>query len=170
VEYKEKKIKWTPEVAKEKIRAWCAYQERSQHETRQKLYEYGLDSDTVESILAELVSENFLNEERFSLAFASGKFRIKHWGRNKIKAALRLHKISDYCMKLALESIGGAEYEKVMENEIDKKIRTLNTKNNSIKYFGTLKYLVSRGFEAELVKEKLNERTKETKNEPGFEE
>ena len=68
-------------TAQLKLANFCAYQERSQQEVREKLVKMGILSDDLEDIIAFLISENFLNEERFAIAFAGGKFRIKHWGK-----------------------------------------------------------------------------------------
>ena len=68
---------------KQKIERYCAYQERSHQEVRKKLYDFGLYRDDVEEMLSSLITEGYLNEERFSKAFAGGKFRMKKWGRNK---------------------------------------------------------------------------------------
>ena len=108
-------------MAHHKIKQWCAYQERSQHETRQKLYDYGLFSEDVEDIIAKLIEENFLNEERFALALTSGKFRIKRWGRIKIKLELKKHKVSDYLIQKALKSINDKDYEMTIVKIIEKK-------------------------------------------------
>src|SRR5690554_739566 len=78
----------TPAQARAKAEAYCAYQERSQQEVRDKLYHWGLRSAEVEGILSDLISTDFLNEERFALAYASGRFRMKGWGRYKIKQGL----------------------------------------------------------------------------------
>ncbi|MGZ4097910.1 MAG: regulatory protein RecX [Bacteroidia bacterium] len=146
----------TPLVALEKMKNWCAYQERSQNEVRQKLFEYRLEQDVVESIIAELINEKFLDEERFAMAYAGGKFRIKHWGRNKIKLGLKQHKVSDYCIKKALQSINGEAYEEVIKKVIEKKIRLTKTSDDRKKYYTVLNYTVSRGFESDLVIEQLN--------------
>lgn len=145
----------TPLVALEKMKNWCAYQERSQNEVRQKMFEYKLEHDQIEWIIAELVSEKFLNEERFAMAYAGGKFRIKHWGRNKIKMGLKQHRVSDYCIKKALASINGDAYEQVIIKVIEKKIRQTKITDQRKKYYAVLTYLVSRGFESDLVIEQL---------------
>ena len=145
----------TPLLATEKMRSWCAYQERSQNEARQKIYNFKLDPECVESIITELINENFLNDERFAIAFASGKFRIKHWGKIKIKMALRMHKISDYCIKKALQNIDEVEYEKVLINVIEKKIRLTKTTDKRKKYYEIMNYAASRGFESDLVSEQI---------------
>ncbi|MBI2721317.1 MAG: RecX family transcriptional regulator [Bacteroidetes bacterium] len=145
----------TPLLALEKMRSWCAYQERSQNDVRQKLFEYKLESEQVESIIINLIEEKFLNEERFAMAFAGGKFRIKHWGRIKIKIALKQHRVSDYCIKKALKSIDGEAYEQVLIKVIEKKLRLTKMSDKHKKYYTVLNYVLSRGFESDLVIEQL---------------
>ena len=82
---------------------YCAYQERSQQEVRDKLYGYGLHHDEVEENLSELITQGYLNEERFAKAYAGGKFRIKGWGKRKILQGLKQHRISEYCIMKGFE-------------------------------------------------------------------
>lgn len=156
MDYKVTKIKLSDELALQKIKSWCAYQERSQQETRQKLYSYGLSAEITEGILAELIGENFLNEERFALAFAGGKFRIKHWGRNKIKAELKKHRVSEYCLKKALASIDAEDYERIMIKVMEKKLREQKGEDSHRRLFSVVNYLIARGFESDLVQENLS--------------
>jgi regulatory protein len=144
----------TPFAALEKIKKWCAYQERSQHDTRKKLMEYGLQPDEAETIIAGLISENYLNEERFATAYASGRFRIKGWGRNKIRSGLRLHKVSEACIKSALEKIDEAEYAATLEKLIAKKMKLVKGDEKK-KSYAVVSHLVSKGFESDLVTEHL---------------
>lgn len=146
----------TPLVALEKIKSWCAYQERSQHETRLKLTGFKLEEETIDSILAELIEQNFLNEERFALAFTSGKFKIKQWGKIKIRLGLKQHRVSDYCINKALKSIDGDEYDLVIKKVIEKKARLLKFNDKQKRYYTLLNYAASRGFERDLVIEQLN--------------
>ena len=73
----------------QKIKHYCAYQERCHGEVRNKLYSFDLKKKNVEDIIARLIEEDYLNEERFALAFARGKFRMKRWGKEKIFFALK---------------------------------------------------------------------------------
>jgi len=155
VSYKESKISVTPEQASLKIRSWCAYQERSHYETRNKLNEWRLDEAVAENIIADLIAENYLNEERFASAFAGGKFRIKHWGRNKIKVELKKHRISEVNLRKALTQIEEESYCKMIQHEIEKKLRSIIKGDQNKKFYATLQYLISRGFEADLVREEL---------------
>jgi regulatory protein len=156
-EHRVRKTRLSPEAALLKISNWCAYQERSQHETRIKLRDYGLEASLAEEIIANLIGENFLNEERFAMAFAGGKFRIKQWGRNKIKAELKWHKIPESLIQKALKSIDAGDYEKAIEKLIEKKQRSLKHGTRQKTVYSILSYAVSRGFESDLVTDKLNE-------------
>ncbi|WP_317896816.1 regulatory protein RecX [Aurantibacillus circumpalustris] len=153
--YKVSQIKLSAEVAQQKIMTWCAYQERSQHETRNKLFEYGLSSEETEAIISNLISENFLSEERFAVAFASGKFRIKHWGKNKIKIELKKHRVSEYCLNKALKLIDMVEYQIVIGKVIEKRRKLFKGSDKTKEFYNVLNYLISRGFESDLVRENL---------------
>lgn len=146
---------YTVSQAVEKARSYCAYQERCHQELRAKLYEWELRTHEVEQVIAAMIEEGFLNEERFAKAFAGGKFRVKHWGRNKIKAELKARKISDYCIKASMAEIDEEVYERVMIKELKKKMKQLRDRNQLVKNMKVSRYLMARGFEAEMVWEYL---------------
>jgi len=143
--------KLTPLVALEKMKNWCAYQERSQFEVRNKLFEYGIFNEEAENIIIQLIQENFLNEERFAIAFARGKFRIKRWGKIKIKLELKQHKVSEYCINKALKQIDGNEYFATLEKIIEKKIKEIKEPNKIKKQYKIIKYAMSRGYEQDII-------------------
>ena len=154
-EYKVKKIKLSLPVAIEKIKNWCAYQERSHYETRNKLFDFGLYTNEVDEAISVLVTENFLNEERFAETFARGKFRIKYWGKNKIKIELKQKKVSDYSINKALKQIDSDEYYKVLEKVITRKIKESKEKIDYKKKYKVMQYAISRGFEIPLINDIL---------------
>lgn len=156
-EHRVRKAILSAEEALFKIKNWCAYQERSQLETRRKLLQYGLSSTEVEQIVAVLISENFVNEERFAMAFAGGKFRIKRWGRNKIRMELKKHQVSDYSINKALKAIAGDDYEEVLKQVVEKKLAALKSNDRRKNFYSVLSYAVSRGFEGDLVTDLLNQ-------------
>ncbi len=156
---KVKKIILSLPVAIEKIKNWCAYQERSHFETKTKLYEFGLSTTEVDEVIALLIGENFLNEERFAEAFTRGKFRIKHWGKNKIKNELKYRKISEYSIKKALKQIDDDDYYATLKKVIARKIAETKEKNAFKKKHKVYQYAVSRGFESNLVSDILKLQT-----------
>ncbi len=145
------KKKLTPNQAMLKAQATCAYQERCQQEMRDKLYDWGLHSIEVENIIAQLITDNFLNEERFAIAFAGGKFRIKKWGRVKIKLELKKRKISDYCIRKALQQIDDRDYLRTIRELIAKKGKEIKGGKENIRNYKIARFVASRGFEQDVV-------------------
>lgn len=141
----------TFEEAVEKAERYCAYQERSHSEVRNKLREMGLPSAEMDDVLLHLVKRNFLNEERFARAFAGGKFRTKHWGRKKIIYQLKAKGINDKLIQQVLEEIDPGDYEDTLQNEIKKKDRTMKTDNTVERMAKMTKFLIAKGFEHEIV-------------------
>jgi regulatory protein len=156
----EKKVRKILDSQQALIRAqkYCAYQERSQQEVRDKLYSFGLHSGDVENAITELITSGFLKEERFAFAFAGGKFRAKGWGRIKIKQALKQKCIPEYLIKQSLKAINERDYIKTLKKIIEEKTKKVKEKNSLKKNYKVAQYAISRGFEAELVWELINEK------------
>jgi regulatory protein len=149
VDFKMKK--YTPAQAKGKIEYYCAYQERSHHEVRNKLYEYGLYSSDVEDLLSQLITDGFLNEERFAKAFAGGKFRMKKWGRIKIVHDLEAHGISKNCIKAGLKEISEEDYQTTLKGLLIRKNELLEDENEFARRDKLVKYAIQKGYESDLV-------------------
>jgi regulatory protein len=135
---------------------FCDYQERYQQEVRDKLYLWGAKPDEVEQVLCQLVESDYINEERFARAFARGKFRIKHWGKNKIRQELKFRKISEYCIKQGFSEISDDEYSGVLKQVIEKKSRETA---GAHQHYKIATYAISRGFEPDLIWDILNKKT-----------
>lgn len=144
-------------AAKIKAGNYCAYQERTQQEVRDKLYSLGLFRDEVEEVLTELITENYVNEERYAQTFASGKFRIKRWGKRKIEDALKQKHISSYCITQALKNIPDEEYREAIEDLIEKKRNLEATDNEYVVKNKIARYLIGKGFEPDLVWKQIND-------------
>ncbi|MEQ7801222.1 regulatory protein RecX [Pedobacter sp. ASV1-7] len=146
-----KQIKLDKKSALAKAEHYCAYQERAQQEIRDKLYEWGLWSADVEELISELIQTNFLNEERFTLAYVSGKFNIKHWGKIKIKQGLKLKRIPDKMIQRALNSIDHDEYLKTIQSLAEKKAALIKEKDAFKRQYKLVSYLMGKGFERDLI-------------------
>lgn len=140
-----------------KMQRYCAYQERSHNEVRSKLIEIGVYGDTIDQVLIELIQENFLNEERFAKAFARGKFNVKRWGRIRIKQELKLHKISAYCLKKAMEEIPEEDYLKTLQELVRKKSELLQEEDNYKLRIKLFAYVHQKGYETPLINIVLDE-------------
>ena len=150
------KVQLTISQAMIKARAYCVYQERYQQEMRDKLYEWGLWKQGVESLIAELISTDFINEERYAKTFAGGKFRIKKWGRVKIQIELKRRNITSYCIKKGLQEIDEADYIKTIKKIIADKALKIKDKNPKLRQYKIGQYVISRGFEPDLVWGQMN--------------
>ena len=140
------------QIAREKIQAYCAYQERCNQEVTKKLKSWGLIPDAVETILTELIQQNFLSEERYARSFARGKFRIKKWGRIKIRLELKKHEIYAKCIEFAMEEIDAEAYYDTLKEVLEKK-SNLEKETHPYKRKAKLTcYMISRGFEFDLIR------------------
>ena len=149
--------KFSKEQALPKIKLYCAYQERCHSEVKEKLYSFGLYKNEVEQLMAQLVEENYLNEERFAKQYAGGKFRMNQWGRVKIKYALRQKKVSDYSIKKGLKEISDADYKKTLQKLAEQKLKTLKSEKNIFSRKKKVQdYLLQKGYEGERVREVMN--------------
>jgi regulatory protein len=156
METAKKQKKLTIKEAYLKAAAYCAYQERTQQHVRDKLFSYGLHSDEVEESISKLITDNFINEERYAKAYAGGKFRIKKWGKLKIKASLKFEGLSDYCIKKGLLEIPQSDYETTIKKIITERSKKETEKNSLKRKFKIATYLISRGYENDLVWDQLN--------------
>lgn len=142
----------TKEQALQKLKHYCAYQERCHSEVKEKLYQLGVWKKDHDEIMASLIEENYLNEERFAIAYAGGKFRVKQWGRVKIKYELKQKQVSDYSIKKAMKQIDEEEYLSVLNKLAQEKYAALKSEQYLLRKKKTMDYLLAKGFEADLVR------------------
>ncbi|MGG7036046.1 MAG: regulatory protein RecX [Flavobacterium sp.] len=147
----------TRREALSKIEHYCSYQERCHQEVTDKLYALGVQKEDIESIIVHLITNNYLNEERFARSFARGKHRIKHWGKNRIVNELKLRNISAPNIKLALSEIDLDDYYECFQNLSDRHWNTITEKNILKKRKKFCDYLLRKGWEIDLVYEKVKE-------------
>ena len=147
----------TPAAAKVKIAAYCAYQERCQTEVRDKLYEYGLSSYDVESLVTAMILEGFVNEERFAKAFVRGKFRIKKWGRVRIVKELKFRVPSDNLIRMALKEIDEQEYWDTLIYLAEKKLEGMKETDSYKRKMKLYQFLVYKGYESDLVQQAIDD-------------
>ena len=141
----------TKEQAIQKLRHYCTYQERSHSEVQQKLWELGVRKTEHDEIIASLIEDDYLNEERFAKQFVGGKFRMKDWGRKKIYYALKEKKVSDFAIKIAMKEIDEEAYQKMLEELAEKKYESLKGEQFMVRKKKTLDYLLQKGYESDLV-------------------
>src|SRR4249920_3509844 len=144
---------FTKEQVYQKLKQYCAYQDRSHSEVKTKAYSLGVKRTDVEELTSKLIEEGCLNEERFAKAFAGGKFRIKQWGRIKIRSELKNKQISNYCISAALDDIDDVVYKKTLHKLAVKRWDSIKGAGTSlfVKMTKTRDHLLLKGYEANLV-------------------
>ena len=152
---KKKQKNYTPKEALIKAAAYCAYQERTQQEVRTKLFSYGLEPDDVEELILRLSEEKMIDEERYAGAYVRGKYSLKRWGRRKIVQGLKAKGISDYCVKQGMKEIDPEVYEQNLQHLLEKKNATEKEKNPFTRRQKLSYYLLSKGYENDLVQDAL---------------
>lgn len=148
---------YTIDEAQKALEHYCAYQERCHLEVRQKLQNMGMIPIAVDTIISRLMEDNFLNETRFALAFARGKFKIKKWGKQRITRELKMRDISSYNIKAALEHISDAAYQQTLWELAEKRCAAISEQNVYKKKKKLADYLLYRGWESHLVYEVVQE-------------
>jgi len=150
------KKSYTVTEALEKLRHYCAYQERCHKEVKDKLYGMQMIPQAVDQIVGTLVSENYLNESRFAQQFAHGKFSIKHWGKLRITRELKARQVSDYDIRKALSSIDAEAYTTKIGDISRKKWNQLDGISPQQKKQKLFQYLAYRGWETERIYDQLD--------------
>jgi regulatory protein len=157
MEERRKRTRLSKDDALNLMQKHCAYQDRCQSEIRTRLIEHSVYGDDLEEIIADLISDDFINEERFAKAYARGKFRIKRWGRMKILKELKFRRISAYSIKKGMEEIDYDEYLETLTLLLLKKNPTLRVKDKWDRRKKLTAYATQKGYEYEVIKEVINE-------------
>jgi regulatory protein len=144
-------------TALNKAMAQCSRREFCTHDILVMLEEWGVSSDDTEKIIAELLKENFINDERFALAFVHDKFTYNKWGKVKIAAHLKAKKISGNILKSALDSINNETYTKTINELISNRRKSVKAKNKYDLKAKLLRFGLSKGFESHLLYDILND-------------
>lgn len=142
-----------------KIEKFCSTQERCIFDIIKKLNSWEVKNDQ-NLIIEHLTKNNFLDEQRFSNTFSSGKFNIKKWGKIRISFELKKRNIKSSIIKNSLEEIDNEQYLTTIKELINKKYRIINEKDVFKKKSKTVQYLYQKGYETSLVWELLNEEIK----------
>ena len=131
--------------------SFCAYQERTQREVRERLGEWEVFGDEAEEMIAWLIEQNYLNEERFAKTFAGSKFRVKRWGRHKIRQHLKQRGITGYNLEQAMKEIEPDDYRQTLIDLLEKKKRSLQGESPLVMKQKLVRYAISKGYESEMV-------------------
>lgn len=152
-----KKKSYTLDEAKQKLERYCIYQERCHLEIERKLREMNMIPAAQEVIILHLLEHDFLNESRFALAFTSGKFKIKKWGKKRISRELKSRGVSDYNIRAAIKTLDPQLYDETFDILSNKRFNQLTETDRFKKRKKLADYLLYRGWESSMVYKKVLE-------------
>ena len=147
---------YTIDEALSKLQKYCAYQDRCHKEVEKKLKQMRMIPEAIEIIIVALIEDNHLNEERFAKAFVRGKFNIKKWGKIRLTSELKQRQLSKYSIKIALQEIDPNDYLQTFHTLAENKAATLTEIDPWKKKKKLADYLFYRGWESQLVYDKVN--------------
>jgi regulatory protein len=150
---------YTVQEIKVKMEYYCAYQDRCHYDVEKKLKEFFLIPEARDEILLSLMSDKFLNEERFAKSYVRGKFRMKSWGRRKIVQELKKRNISEYLINIGLKEIDQDEYYSTIEKLLLKKKDTIKTEKSYELRNKLISFMMNKGFEYEEISDVLEDVT-----------
>ena len=148
---------YTINEAQGKLEHYCAYQERCHKEVVEKLWSMKMIPQAIDSIIVHLIENNYLNEERFACSFARGKHRIKFWGKIRIVNELKFRNISQYNINTALKEISTQEYATTFHLVSERHWNSIAEQNPLKKRKKFCDFLLRKGFESNLIYEKLKD-------------
>ena len=144
-----------------KMESWCAYQDRCTFEVEQKLSSWFISIENQEIILQHLRNARFLDDKRFVESFISGKFKIKRWGRIKIKHHLFQKHIDKVAIIEGLKGIDEDEYYATLKYLAQKKIAEKKPREDIWTFKRrVMTFLSSKGYESDLIHEVVSETIK----------
>lgn len=140
---------YTEQEAYQKLAARCAVSEYCCQDMERKMKGWGMDEVEVEKVVARLVKERFVDEERFAKAFARDKFRYNHWGRVRIELELKRRRIGQRLIEAALEEIDAEDNLEALREMMEKKRLSVKGRNEYEIRGKLIRFALGRGFAME---------------------
>ena len=152
---------FTVQEIQSKLEYYCSYQERCYKDVDNKLNSFSIIPEAREKILTYLIENNYINEERFAKSFARGKHNYKNWGKNRITQELKFRDISQRIIQSALAEISDEAYFENFNSLAEKHWQSIKERKGPKKSKKFVDFLLRKGFESNLIFEKLNELNKD---------
>jgi regulatory protein len=135
----------------QKIRYFCSYQERSISEVEKRLNEWAVQNRKIPSLINQLQSEGYINEERFARTFAGGKFRLNKWGRRKIGYELQKRGVPELIIQEGLLEIDEEEYRNALKDIMLRKKNEVKPLNSSNIRWKIVNFVYGKGYEMDII-------------------
>ncbi len=125
----------------------CARREYCIFDIETKLKRYGLEKETIESIIARLVKEKYIDETRYTRGFIKDKIRFNKWGKTKIEYALRQKRVPEDIVAEAFLEYTDEELNNSLQDLLQAKWKTIKGDSDYEKRNKLIRFGLSRGFD-----------------------
>ena len=143
----------TGQQAYQKLAALCARSEHCQQEMLDKMRQWGVDEEEQAKVMARLVEERYVDDERFTRAFVNDKVRYAKWGRRKIEQALWMKRIDEQLARTVLDEVPDEDYIAILRPALKQKRRSTKAASEYEMTMKLIKYALSRGFTMDVIKQ-----------------
>ncbi len=145
-----------PKEALKRVQNICSKQEKCRRDIHEKLISWNLPDKEINTFIASLEKEGFIDEQRYAESFVRDKLRINKWGKRKIEYLLKQKHIPEHMISTSLDQIRNDEYKELLHTEIMKKLKSLRTTNSYEKKRKLIQFAQQRGFEYEVIYQVLD--------------
>ena len=143
----------TGQQAYQKLAALCARSEHCQQEMLDKMRQWGVDEEEQAQVMARLVEERYVDDERFTRAFVNDKVRYAKWGRRKMQQALWMKRIDEQLARTVLDEGPDEDYIAILRPALKQKRRSTKAASEYEMTMKLIKYALSRGFTMDVIKQ-----------------
>lgn len=147
--------------ALDKAQRYCAYTERCSHDLAEKYRSWDFPAEGVEAVIKAMKEEGFIDDTRFAAVFARSKNKHNAWGRNKIRAALKMRRMDDKTISEALQEIDGDIYYAQLKKQMLSKMRLEKEQDPYKRKAKLMRFGLSKGYEGDIVMDVIAECEKE---------
>ncbi len=143
----------TEQEAYLRLAALCAQAEHCEYEMQEKMRRWQLPDDAQARVMQRLVSERYVDDERFARAFANDKVKYNKWGRRKVEQALWLKHIADDIRQQVLDDISDGDYVTVLRPLLQQKRRSVKARNDYELRMKLIRFALGRGFTMDVIRQ-----------------
>ena len=138
------------------LAALCAQAEHCQHEMLEKMRRWELPEEEQARVMQRLISERYVDDERYARAFVKDKVRYNKWGRRKVEQALWQKNLDEDIRQQVLDEVDDDEYLSVLKPLLQQKRRSTKAANDYELNQKLVRFALSRGFTFDIIRQCLH--------------
>ena len=135
------------------LAALCAQAEHCQYEMQEKMRRWEIPDDAQARVMAKLIKERYIDDERFAQAFVKDKIRYNKWGRRKVEQALWQKRIDEDIRKRVLDEVDDDEYLSVLRPLLKQKRKTIKANSDYELNQKLMRFALGRGFTFDIIRQ-----------------